>query len=126
MNPFSVKLKALRESRGLLQKTFAIELGVSPTYLSALERGRKAPPQNEEFFKKLKNCLGLSDQETSELREVANAIEVLGTLVVGASPFQVAVAVTFASRLISLHPNQLRAIQAILDMTEYRTALSAT
>lgn len=123
MNPFSVKLKALRGSRGLLQKTLAIELGVSATYLSALEQGRKLPPQNEEFFKKIKNCLGLSNQEANELRELANAIEVLGTLVVGASPFQVEVAITFASRLISLHPNQLRAIQAILDMTVQRTAL---
>lgn len=119
MTPFSIGLKELRESRRVLQKTLAIELGLSSAYLSALEQGHKAPPQNEGFFTKLRINLDLSDEEFSELRQLAQATEALGPLAIGgASPLQLQVAVSFVERLIFLQPKQIRAIQAILDMTE--------
>lgn len=125
MTPFSVKLRALRESHGLLQKTLAIELGVGTTYLSALEQGRKSPPRNDIFFEKLKNCIDLSDQQVDDLRKLAEATDVLGTLVEGASSFQVEVALNFASQLKSTQPDELRIIQAVLDMSKQRSKLAA-
>lgn len=124
MTPFSIKLRALRESRGVLQKSLAIALGVGPTYLSALEQGRKAPPHNVDFFEKLQRCLELSGDELSELRSLAAATETLGPLAVGTSPMQLEVAVDFASRLTWLQPKQLRAIKAILDMAEPPSKIS--
>lgn len=118
MNPFSIKLKALRESRRVMQKTLAIELGVGSTYLSALEKGRKSPPQNNSFFEKLQIHLDLSEEETEELKRLAIATEALGPLATSASLLQLEVAVNFAECLVLLQPKQIRAIQAILDMTE--------
>jgi hypothetical protein len=106
-----------------MQKTLAIELGVSTTYLSALEKARKPPPRNKVFFEKLRIYLDLSEDETKELIQLASATVALGPLAVGASPLQLDLAVNFAERLIWLQPKQIRAIQAILEMTEQRSLL---
>ena len=44
MTPFGLKLRALREARGITQRELADALGVSPAYLSALERGKRGQP----------------------------------------------------------------------------------
>ena len=44
MTPFGARLRQLREDRGLRLKDMAEELGVSATYLSALEHGRRSKP----------------------------------------------------------------------------------
>ena len=42
MTPFGKRLRTLREERGILLKDMAADLGVSATYLSALEHGRRS------------------------------------------------------------------------------------
>jgi transcriptional regulator with XRE-family HTH domain len=118
MTPFSEKLKSLRESRGVLQKTLAFETGVSSTYFSALEHGRKPPPQNQEFFAKLRSSLQLSDEEINELELLAATTATLGLLARGTSPMQLEIAAAFAAKLTLLQPRHIRAIKAILDLTE--------
>lgn len=118
MNPFSVKLRSLRDSRGQRQNILARLLGVDPTYLSALEHGRKIPPQNLEFFEKLRQCLQLSNDELQELQNLAIATEMLGPLANGASPLQLEVALYFSACLQQIPPGQLRAITAILETIE--------
>lgn len=118
MTPFSVKLRSLRESRGVLQKSLSISLGVGPTYLSALEKGRKQPPRNAEFFEKLRQCLQLSNDELQELQNTAIATEKLGPLAVGTSSLQLEVALHFAVCLRRIPPGQLRVITAILETIE--------
>ena len=44
MTPFGAKLRAMRAERGVLLKDMALDIGVSPTYLSALEHGRRGRP----------------------------------------------------------------------------------
>ena len=44
MTPFGAKLRTMRKERGVLLKDMAEEIGVSPTYLSALEHGRRGRP----------------------------------------------------------------------------------
>jgi transcriptional regulator with XRE-family HTH domain len=44
MTPFGAKMRELRHARGLTQAQMARALGVSPPYLSALERGRRGRP----------------------------------------------------------------------------------
>ncbi|WP_061534425.1 helix-turn-helix domain-containing protein [Collimonas arenae] len=118
MTPFSIRLRSLRESRGLLQKSLASELGVGATYLSALEQGRKLPPQNLDFFARLQKSMGLSADEFQELRNLATAPEKLASLAIGTSPLQLEIALDFAARLHSLQPAHIRAIKAILDLVE--------
>lgn len=44
MTPFGLKLRALRAERGVTLKAMAAALDVSPSYLSALEHGRRGAP----------------------------------------------------------------------------------
>ena len=44
MTPFGLKVRELRLKKGITQKALAAALGVSPAYLSALERGRRGRP----------------------------------------------------------------------------------
>ncbi len=44
MTPFGIKLRQLREARGIKLKDMADALGVSAAYLSALEHGRRGRP----------------------------------------------------------------------------------
>lgn len=44
MTPFGAKLRELRRVRGLTLKEMAGALGVTPTYLSALEHGKRGVP----------------------------------------------------------------------------------
>lgn len=44
MTPFGQRLRAMREERGVTLKAMAAELGVSASYLSALEHGRRGAP----------------------------------------------------------------------------------
>lgn len=44
MTPFGAKLRQLRKERGLTLKEMAAGLAVTPTYLSALEHGKRGVP----------------------------------------------------------------------------------
>jgi transcriptional regulator with XRE-family HTH domain len=44
MTPFGKKMRDLRQARGLSMKDMASAIGVSPSYLSALEHGRRGRP----------------------------------------------------------------------------------
>jgi len=44
MTPFGVRMRELREARGVSQKEMAAAIGVSAAYLSALEHGRRGRP----------------------------------------------------------------------------------
>ena len=44
MTPFGLKVRALREAKGITQKELATALGVTPAYLSALEHGKRGRP----------------------------------------------------------------------------------
>lgn len=44
VTPFGRRLRELREARGVTLKAMAAALHVTPSYLSALEHGRRGPP----------------------------------------------------------------------------------
>jgi transcriptional regulator with XRE-family HTH domain len=44
MTPFGVRLRELRDQRGVSQTQMAADLGLSAAYLSALEHGRRPRP----------------------------------------------------------------------------------
>jgi transcriptional regulator with XRE-family HTH domain len=59
-------LRQLRESKGKTLRSTASELGVNPSYLSRLERGRKAPSQG--FLSKVSRLYAVP-QEMLDLAE---------------------------------------------------------
>jgi len=44
MTPFGMKIRAMRNERGVALKDMAVAVGVSSAYLSALEHGRRGRP----------------------------------------------------------------------------------
>jgi transcriptional regulator with XRE-family HTH domain len=54
---FAVKLRKIREQRGLTQEALAEKVGVSRGYLSRLEMGRHDPPLS--LLRRLAKALGV-------------------------------------------------------------------
>jgi len=70
MTPFGERLRALREERGLTLKDMAVALGVSSTYLSALEHGRRSRP-NWSFVQRVIHYFNIIWDEADELQRLA-------------------------------------------------------
>jgi transcriptional regulator with XRE-family HTH domain len=71
VTPFGERLRKLREERGILLKEMAVELGVSPTYLSALEHGRRSKP-NWSFVQRVIHYFNIIWDEADELQRLAD------------------------------------------------------
>jgi len=117
MTPFGDFMRVVRRSRRLLLKDVARMLGVTPSYLSMLEHGRKGKPATE-FINRLKCVLNLSDREYAEMLEAAKnsakKIELRGNI----TPDKYRVANVFARKLPSLSDDQLSHIRRILTVDE--------
>jgi len=70
VTPFAAKVRALRRARGVSQKEMAAALGVSPAYLSALEHGRRSPP-NWAMVQKIIGYFNVIWDEADELQRLA-------------------------------------------------------
>ena len=71
MTPFGERLRPLREERGILLKEMAADLGVSATYLSALEHGRRSKP-NWSFVQRVIHYFNIIWDEADELQRLAD------------------------------------------------------
>ncbi len=60
----------MRRARGVTQKEMAAALGVSPAYLSALEHGRRSPP-NWAMVQKIIGYFNVIWDEADELQRLA-------------------------------------------------------
>lgn len=68
MTPFGLFLEKMRRSRQLQQKQLAAELGIQASYISSLEKGRKAPP-SKKILEKIINTLDLNEDEQADMWE---------------------------------------------------------
>ena len=71
MTPFGERLRTLREERGILLKDMAADLGVSATYLSALEHGRRSKPKWS-FVQRVIHYFNIIWDEADELQRLAD------------------------------------------------------
>ena len=71
MTPFGERLRTLREERGILLKDMAADRGVSATYLSALEHGRRSKP-NWSFVQRVIHYFNIIWDEADELQRLAD------------------------------------------------------
>ncbi len=71
MTPFGEKMRGLRAERGLQLKDMAAGLGVSPAYLSALERGHRGRP-NLRFVHRICQFLGIIWDDAEALQRLAD------------------------------------------------------
>jgi transcriptional regulator with XRE-family HTH domain len=74
---FGEKIRTLREAKGISQRQLAMQLDITPTYMSKIERGEFQPP-SEEVIKKMAKflnydsdlLLSLADKVDSELLKI--------------------------------------------------------
>ena len=71
MTPFGAKLRALRAERGLSLGAMAEAIGVTPTYLSALEHGRRGQP-NWVFVQRVIQYFNIIWDDAEELQRLAD------------------------------------------------------
>lgn len=65
MTPLGKALRNLRMDRGWLAKEMADGIGVAPSFLSSVERGKKNPP--EDFIDKIAKWGRLTNKEEEDL-----------------------------------------------------------
>ena len=115
MTPFGARLRQLRQARGVEQKDMAAALGVSASYLSALEHGRRGKPTWAMIQKIIGyfNVIWDEAEDLQRLAEISNPRVVVDT--VNLTPEATALANHLAARIRTLSPEQIAAMQAVLD-----------
>lgn len=120
MTPFGERLRHLRESRGLLLKDMAEGLGVTPTYLSALEHGRRSKP-NWSFVQRVIHYFNIIWDEADELQRLADLSDPKITIETAGLPSK---ATELANRLArdigNLSEAELDAHLTLLDLARKR------
>jgi len=114
VTPFGERLRALRAERGLTLKEMATELDVSPTYLSALEHGRRGRP-NWGFVQRVIqyfNVIWDDAEDLQRLADVSHPRVVIDTA--GLSPQATLLANRLARDIASLPPERIEALLAAL------------
>ncbi len=70
MTPFGMKMRQLREDKGVTQKQMASDMGVSAGYLSALEHGHRGIP-SWQFLQRIIGYFNIIWDEAEELQALA-------------------------------------------------------
>jgi transcriptional regulator with XRE-family HTH domain len=115
MTPFGQKIRDLRRQRGVSQKTMAADLGVSASYLSALEHGRRGIPS---WFMLQKiigyfNIIWDEAEELQRLAETSHPRVVIDTG--GLSPTATGFANRLSAAIANLSEDEIAALNARLE-----------
>lgn len=116
MTPFGTEVSRFLRIRRMRQCDLATAMGVHPTYLSALLHGRKGHP-NEKQIATIAGVLQLSSRDLTALEDAANNSFKSLELPSEANVEERRVAVRLVSAMGHLLPDQIRAINSILDLT---------
>lgn len=114
MTPFGLFMRTLRLENGLLLKDMAEAMGVSSSFLSALEHGKKGAP-NADFVSSLENKLKLNATQRSELRRAVRDSATNLAIPAKSTPLGFQAAHAFARKLPSLSEKQLRQLLNIVE-----------
>lgn len=120
MTPFGLRVRALREEKGVTQKEMAAALGVSAAYLSALEHGRRGVP-SWPFLQKIVGYFNIIWDEAEDLQNLAAASHprvIVDTI--GLSPAATLLANRLAGTIASLSEADISQLLGQLDEMEQR------
>jgi transcriptional regulator with XRE-family HTH domain len=118
MTPFGDKMRSLRAARGVRLKEMAQALGVTPTYLSALEHGRRGRPT----YMMVQRIIGYFNviwdeaEDLQRLADLSHPRVVLDTA--GLTPLATEVANRLARDIGRLEESDLAAILDIIAKRE--------
>ena len=122
-NHFGRVLGGLRRKYGLLQKQVAGNSGFTPSYIAALEGGRRPPP-SAEALKKIVNAIGASEQEEERLRSASKLTDIARVMANYVNDFPGAAA---AISLLEISPEmtgvEVDALRTLIDGYRFRTLL---
>jgi transcriptional regulator with XRE-family HTH domain len=116
LTPLGVKLRQLREARGVSQAEMAEALNVSSAYLSALEHGKRGLP-NWAFVQRIVGYFNLIWDDADELETLAfisHPRVVVDT--VDLSPNATRLANVFAQRIGHLSANDCIYLENVIEM----------
>lgn len=115
MTPFGEKLRQMRNERGIEQKDMAAGLGVSASYLSALEHGRRGKPGWAMVQKVIGyfNVIWDEAEELQRLAELSDPRVVIETAKL--DPEATRLANRLAERIAELDAGDIATMMAILD-----------
>lgn len=120
MTPFGLRVRALREEKGVTQKEMAAALGVSAAYLSALEHGRRGVP-SWPLIQKIVGYFNIIWDEAEDLQNLAAASHprvIVDTI--GLSPAATLLANRLAGTIGSLSEADISQLLGQLDEMERR------
>lgn len=107
-------LRKLRIDHGEILKDMADKLGVTVSFLSAVENGKKRMPSP--WNSKICELYGLTEAQRNEFSEaIAESEESIGLNLYGASLERRQVAVSFARKFNDIDEAQIEAIRKILQ-----------
>lgn len=118
LTPFGKFVRKLRIDQGHLLKDTADVLGVTSSYLSAVEKGKKAVPS--EWIAKIALAYKLTSEQKAELTELATeSAPVINLEMPSGTDDQTRKAVAmFARRINSLDKEALARIMALMEKQE--------
>jgi transcriptional regulator with XRE-family HTH domain len=119
-NYFGNYLAKLRREKKLKQKQVAYEAGVDPSYVAALENGRRVPPRHDGVIK-LAKAVNANDQETKDLERSARLSQLAKEIDACAEHFSgatVAMAILELSSVMS--QSEIHALATLVDGYRYR------
>ncbi len=120
-NYFGLYLAALRRKRRLRQKQVAAASNLDPSYVAALENGRRVPPR-EDVMTKLFEALNLSEAEKEELHRTAVLSEIGRTMLQHADELEgINTALTVLEISAHLSHEELKAVETLIEGYRYRT-----
>lgn len=115
MTPFGLRMRELRQQRGLQLKDMAEALNISSAYLSALEHGRKGTP-SPMLVRQICGYFGIIWDEAEELEQLARLSDprvVIDTS--GLSPRATLAANLLARRIAHLDPAAVERLLALVS-----------
>lgn len=118
MTPFGLRVRALREERGVSQKEMAAAIGVSAAYLSALEHGRRGVP-SWPLIQKIVGYFNIIWDEAEDLQRLAAASHPRVTVdTAGLSPAATLLANRLAGSISRLSEDDIAELLARLEKME--------
>ena len=120
MTPFGLRIRALRDEKGVSQKEMAAALGVSAAYLSALEHGRRGVP-SWPLIQKIVGYFNIIWDEAEDLQRLAAASHPRVTVdTAGLSPAATLLANRLAGMIEKLSEADIAELLQRLDGMERR------
>lgn len=117
MTPIGSFLESVRRARGLQQTELANLLGINPSYISAIERGKKGPP-SVRILRRIKIVLSMTDIESQALDLAVEQSERTIKLPKNTSLAEYAFISALSRRLGSLTREEIDAMACILRLGE--------